>query len=185
MTSAGSLLGQAKIFSQRLLRVGLRRGRCVASGAFNHSWRSSLAGSEEGGALVEIALVTPVLLGVLTGIITFGLAFSNQLTLTQAVGTAGQYLSQIRTSTADPCADTLKALKNAAPNLVAANIAMTVTINGTSSTSTSCTNMQTTLVNAQGMPVTVYATYPCGLAIYGVRVAGSCQLAARVTEYEY
>lgn len=145
--------------------------------------RAALARSDEGGALVEIALTVPVLLGVLTGIITFGIAFSNQLTLTQAVGSAGQYLSQIRTSTTNPCADTFTALKNAAPGLTSANITMTVTMNGTATTANTCSGKQTQLV--QGSPVSVYATYPCSLSIYGVTFANSCQLTAKVTEYEY
>ena len=91
---------------------GLIRGRA----------RAALAKSEEGGALVEVALTVPVLLGVMTGIITFAIAYSNQLTLTQAVGSAGQYLAQIRTSTTNPCADTFTALKNAAPGLNSAKI---------------------------------------------------------------
>lgn len=150
--------------------------------AGSHS-RARLCRGEEGGAMVEIALTVPVLLGVMTGIITFGIAYSNQLTLTQAVGSAGQYLAQIRTSTTDPCASTFTALKNAAPSLKSSDISMTVTMNGTALTSTSCSGSQTYLV--QGTPVSVYATYPCSLSIYGIKFAGSCQLAAKVTEYEY
>lgn len=145
--------------------------------------RAGLGRGEEGAALIEIALTVPVLLGVMTGIITFGIAFSNQLTLTQAVGAAGQYLSQIRTSTTNPCADTFTALKNAAPGLNSANIALTLTMNGTNTTGTSCSGKQTQLI--QGSPVSVYATYPCTLQIYGIKFTKSCQLTAKVTEYEY
>ena len=62
---------------------------------------------------------------------------------------------------------------------------MTVTMNGTTPTQTgnSCAGSQTNLV--QGSPVTVYATYPCTLAVYGVSFASGCQLSAKVTEYEY
>jgi Flp pilus assembly protein TadG len=183
MTTPGGLLGQAKMIKRGLMRWALGRGRNAVSHDPRRSARGSLSRSEEGGALVEIALTVPVLLGVLTGIVTFGLAFSNQLTLTQAVGSAGQYLAQIRTSTTDPCADTWKALKNGAPGLTAASISMTLTMNGTVKTGTTCSGSQTYLV--QGSPVSVYATYPCSLAIYGKSFAGSCQLTAKVTEYEY
>ena len=53
----------------------------------------------------------PLLLLVFTGIFDFGIAYYNQLTLTQAVGAGAQYLQQIRTSTTDPCADTLTAIR--------------------------------------------------------------------------
>ena len=156
-----------------------------ASKSLGGRLRAWLSHGDEGGALIEIALTVPVLLGLVTGICTFGIAFSNQLTLTQAVGTAGQYLAQIRTTSTNPCADAFTALKNAAPNLKPANIAMTVIMNGTTPTQTgnSCSGAQTNLV--QGSSVTVQATYPCTLAIYGVSFASGCQLTAKVTEYEY
>lgn len=177
------LLGQTRQFGRSLLRLVLNQRQNAASGPRRYGGHGTLSHGEEGGALVEIALTVPVLLGVLTGIITFGIAYSNQLTLTQAVGAAGQYLAQIRTSTSNPCADTFTALKNAAPGLTAANITMTLTMSGTQKTGTSCSGSQTLLV--QGAPVSVYATYPCSLAIYGKSFAGSCQLTAKVTEYEY
>jgi Flp pilus assembly protein TadG len=150
--------------------------------------RASLSRGDQGGALIEIALTVPVLLGVLTGICTFGIAFSNQLTLTQAVGSGGQYLSQIRTTTTNPCADTFTAIKNAAPNLTSSKISVTVTMNGTtpSQSGNTCPGDQTDLV--QGGPVSVSATYPCALntmPMFGNTLLGSCQLQAKVTEYEY
>lgn len=172
----------------RKLSNGLTHRMAARCGSFVHRSmggrnRAALARSEEGGALVEMALTVPVLLGVLTAIASFGVAFSNQLTLTQGVGSAGQYLAQIRTSTTNPCADVFSALKNAAPTLTPASISLTVTMNGSANTGTSCSGKQTQLV--QGAPVSVYATYPCKLSIYGVDFAGSCQLTAKVTEYEY
>ncbi len=130
-----------------------------------------------------MALVVPVLMTVMTGLITFAMAYSNQVTLTQAVGSAGQYLAQIRTSTSNPCADTYTALTNAAQGLNPATITMTVTMNGTSYTENSCSGLQTQLI--QGAPVTVYATYPCNLEIYKMNFTTACTLAAKVTEYEY
>lgn len=145
--------------------------------------RAALGRNEEGGALVELALTVPVMLGLITAIVTFGITFSNQVTLTQAVGSAGQYLSQIRSSTTNPCADTYTALTNAAPGLSASNISLTVTMNGSQNTGNTCSGKQTELI--QGGPVTVYATYPCTLSIYGVSFASGCELTAQVTEYEY
>ena len=141
---------------------------------------------EEGGALVEFALVVPLMLTMITGIFAVGIAFNNQLTLTQAVGAGAQHLQIIRTSTSDPCADTLSTLVAAAPNLNPAKISLTITINGGSSvTANSCTSSTSSLQAAQNEPVTVSATYPCNLQISGVKLASGCQLAATVTEYEY
>lgn len=169
------LRGMGRLMPSRREPFAPRSTGCRSCAALLHS--------EEGSPLVEMALVVPVLMTVMTGLITFAMAFSNQVTLTQAVGTAGQYLSQIRTSTSNPCADTFTALKNAAPGLNSANITMTVTMNGTPTTANTCSGSQTQLV--QGSTVTVYATYPCNLEIYKMNFTTACTLAAKVTEYEY
>jgi Flp pilus assembly protein TadG len=177
------LRNQARMFTSGLSRLIASRGEPVAPRRTGCRRCAELLHSDEGNPLVEMALVVPVLMTVMTGLITFAMAFSNQVTLTQAVGTAGQYLSQIRTSTTDPCADTFNALKNAAPGLNSATITMSVTMSGTKYTANSCSGSQTKLV--QGSTVTVYATYPCNLEIYKMNFTTACTLAAKVTEYEY
>jgi Flp pilus assembly protein TadG len=142
---------------------------------------------EEGSVLVEIALLAPILLGMITAIATFAIGFNNQLTLTSAVGAGAQNLQLIRTTTSDPCADTMTAIQNAAPGLTPATISLSLTLNGTVVTGSSCPGAQADI--AQGQPVTVAATYPCVLSImpmgYGTNFVSNCQLAAKVTEYEY
>jgi Flp pilus assembly protein TadG len=153
--------------------------------------RALLHRNEEGSALVEIALVTPVLMAVITGICSFAVGFNNQLTLTSAVGAGAQYLQVIRSTTSDPCADALTAIKAAAPSLKASSIQLSlaitsITTTGTTSTTetgNSCTSGAALLTPQE--PVTVSATYPCALAIYGTTFTNKCQLSAQVTEYEY
>jgi Flp pilus assembly protein TadG len=177
------LQNQASKLTHGLSRLLGSRSEPVARRSTRGRTWAALIHSDEGNPLVEMALVVPPLMAVMTGLITFAMAFSNQLTLTTAVGTAGQYLSQIRTSTSNPCADTYTALTNAAPGLNPAAITMSVTMNGTKYTENSCSGLQTQLV--QGAPVTVYATYPCNLEIYKINYTTACTLAAKVTEYEY
>jgi Flp pilus assembly protein TadG len=145
--------------------------------------RTLLHRGQEGSALVEIALVMPMILGLLTAIFTFAIGFNNQLTLTSAVGSGAQYLQLIRTTTTDPCKDTLTAIENAAQTLTPTSIKLTFNFNGTTVPSNSCPTYQVYL--AQGQPVTVSATYPCVLMIYGTKFTNTCQLSAKVTEYEY
>jgi Flp pilus assembly protein TadG len=144
---------------------------------------SLLGSGERGSALVEIALILPMLLVLITGLCAFGVAFNNELTLTSAVGAGGQYLQLIRTSTTDPCADTLNAIESAAPGLNGSKISLTFNLNGTPASGNSCAGDQSDLV--QGAPVTITATYPCSLPIYGLNLGSGCQLSAKVTEYEY
>ena len=145
--------------------------------------RELLSGGSQGSVLVEIALVLPMLLAVLTAICAFGVAFNNALSLTSAVGLGAQQLQLIRTTTSDPCADTLSAIKAAAPSLQGSSINLSITMNGTTVTGSSCSGDQSDLV--AGGPVTVSATYACALPIYGTTFSKACQLSAKVTEYEY
>jgi Flp pilus assembly protein TadG len=124
-----------------------------------------------------------MLLVLLTAIAAFGVGFNNELTLTSAVGAGAQYLQLIRTRTTDPCADTLTAMENAAPNLTPSSISLTITMDGTTVTGSTCAGDQTDLI--QGQPVTVSATYPCALPIYGTTFSTACQLSAKVSEFEY
>ena len=143
----------------------------------------ALLNESQGSALVEIALIMGPLMAVITAICAFGVGFSNQLTLTNAVGSGAQYLQLIRTTTTDPCKDTLTAIEAAAPNLTPSSITLSFTLNGTAVNGNSCPGDQSYL--AQGQPVSVTAKYPCALPIYGTTFSTACQLSAKVTEYEY
>jgi Flp pilus assembly protein TadG len=152
------------------------------------SWfgaRSSAA-ADEGGALVEMAVTLPVLLLIVTGIFTFGLALNNYLELTDAVGISARLLAISRGQTTDPCATTTAAFYKAAPYLKTTSLSFTFVLNGTSYTGASCSSSSTTtgaagnLVQGQAAQVTV--TYPCNLAVYGKNYAPSCTLTAQTTE---
>jgi Flp pilus assembly protein TadG len=181
---------QARSSETSLLSTAPIKSECACSSA-KAVLGALFAGSEEGGALIEMALTVPLMLALLVGMSSFGIAYKNQIVLTQATGIAAQYLAQIRTSSTDPCADVFTALKNAAPGLTSSSISVTVTMNSVTPTQTgnSCSGSQTNLV--QGQPVSVYATYPCSLPIIQmynqkfVGNAGTCSLAAKVSEYEY
>lgn len=138
---------------------------------------------ERGNALVEFAFVLPMMMVVVTGLYSFGITLSNQIALTQATGAGAQYLQTLRGNTTDPCADTLTAIQGAAPNLNVSALNLTLTTNGVAATGSSCPGQVSNL--KQGQPVSVSATYPCTLMIYGLNLGRSCQLAAQVTEFEY
>jgi Flp pilus assembly protein TadG len=145
--------------------------------------RKNPMANQDGNVIVEMALSLPVLLLLFTGIVSFAGAYSNQMTLTQAVGIGGEYLQQLRGNTTNPCASVIGAIENAAPYLTASSISLTLTMDGTTASGNSCPGDQQYLV--QGTPVTVLATYPCVLSAYSMKFTGTCQLSAEVTEYEY
>lgn len=159
-----------------------RRGATSASQRFAAA-RGKRFHREEGSVIVELALSLPMLMLLFTGVLTFAAAYNHQLILTQAVGAGGQYLQQLRSSTTDPCQDTMTVIKNSAPSLDPSSITLTLTMNGAKVTGSSCGGYQSYLL--EGTPVTVSATYPCSLQVFSMKFASSCQLTAQVTEYEY
>lgn len=147
---------------------------------------------ERGSALVEFALVLPMVLLLATGIFSFGFALNNYLELTNAVTLAAQEVAISRGQTVDPCALASSTLQQAAPYLTQSNVTLTTTIyTGTAApytantfSGTSCSSATTTTGAAgdmlAGNPVQISASYPCVLAGYGFDFP--CHLTAQVTE---
>jgi Flp pilus assembly protein TadG len=127
----------------------------------------------DGSQMVELAMILPVLMLMMVGVLTFGLTLNNYLELTQAANNAARQIAATRpvvtsttlypvtyngTSYADPCAFAVGVLKSSAPTLNAANVTTTVTIGGTGYTSGTCSGADANL--SQGGYATVSATYP-------------------------
>ena len=92
-----------------------RRSRASADG--------SLA-ANKAARLVEMALVMPVMLMMLTGIFSFSVVLYQKLQLAEAVSNAGRVMALERDDT-DPCATTAAALYAAAPALAQSNLTLT------------------------------------------------------------
>jgi len=135
-------------------------------------------GSRRGQSLVEFSLIAPLLLITATGLVSFGLAIYNYIVLTQGVNSATNTLSMSRGQTTDPCSTAWTALRSAAPSLGSGSLTVSFNINGYTSTNTSCTSGANYMV--QGQTVTISASYPCILAIYGL--SGTCGLTAKTAE---
>ena len=144
--------------------------------------------NEEGQSLVEFALVLPVLMLLLTGMMTFGIALHNYLELTNAVSVGARLLAISRVQTTNPCATAATAVYQAAPFLKPANLMFTFVLNGNtySYPGATCTSSSTTTGAAgnlvQGLPAQVKATYPCNLRVYGVNYVPGCTMTAQTTE---
>jgi Flp pilus assembly protein TadG len=147
-------------------------------------------GNERGSALVEMAVTMPVLLLVVLGIVVFGVALSNYISLTNIVGQYAQLVAVSRGQTTNPCLTAITSIGNGGvASLTAASLNLTFTIDGTSygpftasaATATTCASPSPGLV--QGTSAKVTATYPCSLTILGVNYGGSpCNLSATMTE---
>jgi len=112
---------------------------------------------ESGQAMVEFALVAPMLFLVLFGIVQFGIAFMHSVALTDAVR-AGARKASVSRSSADPAAAASSAVLSAATDL---------------DQSTLSGRIQVTAPGGwvAGGNVTVSATYPYSINILGIVVA--------------
>jgi len=140
-----------------------------------------------GQALLEFALCPPMLLLIVTGIMTFGIALNSYIELTGAVSIGARLLAVSRGQTTDPCATTATAVYNAAPFLTpTSNMKFTFVLNGTKYSGASCSSTSTTTGAAgnlvQGQPAQVTATYPCNVSVYGFNFAPTCTMTAQTTE---
>ena len=159
------------------------------------------AGHEDGQALVELAGALSLLFLLLLGIISFGTAFSNQITLTSAASNAAQVLMSGAGVVTDPCASANSAFAAAAANLNNPSIyghyplSFTITAYTTSSDSTS-SGAQQVVFSSSGGPscdslassltqyqqVVVAASYGCNLSFFGYNFAPECKLTAQSSE---
>jgi Flp pilus assembly protein TadG len=133
----------------------------------------------QGIAALEFALVAPVLLLMMFGMITFGIAMNNYLTLTDAVRAGARTLSTSRAS-ATPFSSATNAIYLAAPTLTSASITITLTVNGSPCTGDAA--CATTLSASAGLASSVSASYPCNLAVMGLNFAPTCTLTSTTTE---
>jgi Flp pilus assembly protein TadG len=132
----------------------------------------ALLSEEEGGPLVEMAVVLPLMMLLITGMCSFGLTLNSYLVLTNAVQTGAMDLALNAGSTTDPCNTAAAAVAAAAPTLTASKIIYTFNFNGTSAgpftgtTASSCTSDAADLkVNTM---FTVTAQYQASLFVYGL-----------------
>jgi Flp pilus assembly protein TadG len=126
----------------------------------------------------------PVLLLVVTGICTFGLAYNNYLQLTEATSVGARQLSLSRNAAlADPCASAASAVYAAAPLLKQGSLTFNIAVYTSSSASTtyttpSCPSAPLT----QAQPVTLTVNYPCSVKAFDLNSLPACNLRSQVTE---
>lgn len=147
---------------------------------------------DSGSALVEMAIVLPLMLLIMTGIASFSMALYQKLLLTEAVSSAGRVLAAEQ-GQSDPCADTWTALTKSAPGLSSSSLSMTIvwTPASTGKSNTYTTNTCTAMGSAStgvksGDYAQVFASYPCVLQVVNIWGKGpgfsSCTVAAGVAE---
>lgn len=118
---------------------------------------------ERGQTLVEFAIVLPLLLFLIFGIIQLGIVFNNYVTLTDATR-AGARKAAVGRSVPDPVGEAVGAVRASSPNLDQSKLDVDVTSTWD-----------------PGSDVTVSATYPYEINLLGI-VVKSGDLASSTTE---
>lgn len=119
--------------------------------------------NETGQTMTEFAIVLPILVVLLFGIIQFGILFNNYITLTDAAR-AGAREAAVSRNDADPNGAATTAVRNAAADLNQTNLGVTVNS-----------------AWQAGTDVTVTATYPWSISLLGWVVSGGT-LSSKTTE---
>ena len=120
-------------------------------------------GNQRGQTMTEFALVMPILLFLLLGIIQFGIVFNNYVTLTDAVR-AGARKGAVARRLPNPSGAVQTQVRNSATDLKQSDLSVTVTS-----------------TFAPGSDVTVTATYPYSISLLGL-VVKSGSLHSTTTE---
>jgi Flp pilus assembly protein TadG len=104
---------------------------------------------EQGQTMAEFAVVLPILVVLLFGIVQLGIVFNNYVTLTDAAR-AGARAAAVSRQAADPTGTADAAVRSSAPDLNQGNLGVNVSSAWT-----------------PGSPVTVTATYPYSISLLG------------------
>ena len=136
--------------------------------------RSTLRRNERGQTMVEFALVLPLLALLLFGVVQFAIVFNNYIELRDGVR-AGARKAAVSRQNPDRVPDTRQAVVNSAGDLAR------------SPSSGSCDRTQYVCVDVTsswdpGEDVTVEATYPYSINLFGVVTVASGTLRSRTTE---
>jgi Flp pilus assembly protein TadG len=153
------------VFVARLMRSSSPAGRSIKD--------------RKGVAALEFALTAPVLLLMVFGMATFGIALNNYLTLTDAVRAGARTLSTSR-GISTPFSSTTNSIYLSAPTLTSTSLSITLTVNGSACTGDAA--CATTLSASAGSASSVSASYPCNLSVMGFNFAPSCTLTSVTTE---
>jgi len=182
-----NLHGQAMMLTRSLLRGAVSGELRVKPRFLGRRMHAFAHAGERGSALVEMALILPMLLLLTTGMLIFGVAMNNYMQLTNAVSIGARAVANSASVSTDPCAVAYSALTAAAPGLSTSKLSVSYTFNGNPYSGPSCSSSSMAtgapLDLATGASATVTASYPLNLSIYGNQFsANNAVLKASSTE---
>ena len=143
--------------------------------------------NESGAVAVEFAMVLPVIALLLFGVIQLSLALNTYIQLANAAAAGARQISISRGITT-PYGSTITAIDNAASNLTASKMTITITVNNgttngscTTDTGSECQKLFPAASTIGIAPSSVTITYPCSLTFLKISIP-SCTLSSSATE---
>lgn len=124
---ATSLTTRALCFTQFLAEKAIHSKRWS-------QWRRAAFFGQEGGSLVEFAVVLPLMMTVITGAASFSMGLYSFQQLSNAASTVAQQLGAQAGTITDPCATTATTASSALPNWTSSKLSFTLKITNTSGT---------------------------------------------------
>jgi Flp pilus assembly protein TadG len=162
--------------------------RICRKAAFASARLRAMARRDDGSALIEMYVVLPIMLGLILGVSSLGLALNAYIVLSHATDVGARYLAINQgnfgtAATTNPCAMAVTQIVAAAPVLNASQMSYQITLTPTSTGSpttfkssngggsygsgSSCAANGTTDMGTGLGTVTVTVTYPYPLLIFG------------------
>jgi Flp pilus assembly protein TadG len=161
------------IFSSQSVVSSRKRPAVPAFGARLSDRLDLFRRDHRGVAVVEFAVVSPVLMLFLIGAIKFGLAVGQHVMLTHAAANAASTFSLSR-GISTPYTMAVSAITSAAPALKVTAIGKVIKVNGT----TCATDAACGALLSAGASAQVQVTYACDLSVMGVDFRPNCILTA-------
>jgi Flp pilus assembly protein TadG len=187
MKDRTELHGLASLLTQRLSRAATCAQWCDKPRSPRRLARALLHSGEQGSALVEFAMILPMLLLLTTGVLVFGVAMNNYMQLTNAASIGARALAISAEVTLDPCATAYTAITGASPGLTPSKLTFSYVLNGISYSGPTCSSGSVSSGAAgnlsSGTNATVTITYPLNLSVFGkVFSSSNAVLSATSTE---
>jgi len=178
----------ASPFTRSLKRAAASGNARTSSRSAGRLLRAWLHNGDGGQSMVEVALLLPIVMMMLTGIFSVGVAYVNLGSLQTGVNLGASDLAGLYSVTSDPCADTFAIIASGAQSFNPAKITVTYYLNAptsaaatgtkegpfTGSSANSCSSIALT----ERSYFSIYALYPCNIGMYGISFSSSCELPA-------
>lgn len=186
---------------RELLSVSSKHSR-----ASSQEWKSPdmmesvhLNGTEtDGGSLVEFALILPMMMILITGMFSIGIALNSFISLTNGVNAGARAFAMSRlvtvktagggtTTITDPCAYAVQAAQSTSPGVASGSVTFQITWTTTNSSGTSVSTSYSNTCPGLGSSISagdnvqMKASYPFTLILYGWR-PGSLAIQAQTAE---